>query len=162
MKTSSMLQAHKTKTAYTDIKMTLLPVIELLDYNLFILKTARMTTQVLQGWQDIIWQDRCKWPWLLWGCACWEIAQELNADHRAHGRTGWWAPSALSCGLWGERWFIIRDVNLANIQRAQAVSAKMSLKCFVIIDSNLLIPKVLSLAKDNSVFDLLLMGKEER
>lgn len=51
---SSMLQAHKTKTAYTDIKMTLLPVIELLDYNLFILKTARMTTQVLQGWQDII------------------------------------------------------------------------------------------------------------
>lgn len=56
----------------------------------------------------------------------------------------------------------MRDVNLTNIQKAQAVSAKMPLKCFVIIDSNLLIPKVLSLAKDNSVFDLLLIGKEER
>lgn len=46
---SSLLQVHKTKTAYTDMKMTLLPVIKVLDYNLFILKTARMTTQVLPG-----------------------------------------------------------------------------------------------------------------
>lgn len=50
---------------------------------------------------------------------------------------------------------------MTDIRRSQAVSAKTSLKYFIIIDDNLLTQKVLHLAQEKSVFDLLLMRKEE-
>lgn len=54
----------------------------------------------------------------------------------------------------------MRDFNLTDIWKSWAVSAKKSLKYFIIIDYNLLTQKVLHLAKAKSVFDLLLLGKE--
>lgn len=59
-----------------------------------------------------------------------------------------------------ESWVIISDFSLTDIQRSQAVSAKMSSKCFIITDDNLLTQKALHLALEESVFDLLLIGTD--
>lgn len=159
-----MLQEYKAETADRKVKMSLLPVIKLLDYNLFILRTARMSSRSCQQWQDIIWQCRSKWPWLLWGCACLETAQKPNADccYGPLCPMEEWGDGLLThrpMSWWEERWAAGRDFNLTDIQRAQAASAKTPCKYFVIIDSNLLTQEALDLA-ENSVFDLL-MGKEK-
>lgn len=127
--------------------MSLLPVITLLDYNLFILKTARMSRQVLPGMTRYHLTVQKQMAEAAWGHACWEMAQKLDTDcccrppcPMEEQVDGLLMHYPVICGE--ESWAITRDLNLTDTQRSQAVSAKMSLKYFVIIDHNLLTQSV--------------------
>lgn len=131
------------------------------DYNVYL--ENRKDERVLP-WQDVFWHCRSRWSGYL-GTYVLKDGPEIGhrpllqatLSHRNPGDGILMHPLLISGE---ESWVITSDFSLADTQRSQAVSAKMSWKYLIIIDDNLLTQKAMDLAQEESVFDLLLIGTD--